>query len=198
MTFSSCRNATFVFSPVDKNLQPVPNCKIKKCGVHLLYSKEETTQKSGDDSLNDAGVVERVTYGILTAELEEQRRKVYTLLKFEGPVELFSPLSLKSGRGVHMPHLVAETSQKSSDDSFNEAGLVESGGDGISNVEAEEDPNSKTLEEETEHNSESESEVDTLWFGKSGVKLMSKKVLLVGLAPLFLWWCFYWAMQMWC
>ncbi|KAK2651135.1 hypothetical protein Ddye_018624 [Dipteronia dyeriana] len=183
MTFSSNCNATFKFSTFDENLQPVPNCKIKKCGVHLLYLKEETTKKIGDDSFN--------------VELEEAIQKVRTLPKFEGAVEIFSLESLKSGRGVHLRYLEEETSQKSGYDSFNEAGLAESGGDGISNVEAEDDPNSKTLEEETEHNSESESAVDTLLFGKSGVKLMSKKVFLVGLAPLFLWWCFCWAMQMW-
>ncbi|KAK3220236.1 hypothetical protein Dsin_014206 [Dipteronia sinensis] len=103
--YSSCREALFEFSPVDEDLQPIPNCKIKKCGVHLLYLEEETNQISGDDSLN-------------------------------------------------------------------EAGLVESGGDGIQNiVEDEEVPNSTTLEEGTEH--KSESEIDTLLLGKSGVKLRS-------------------------
>ncbi|TXG68594.1 hypothetical protein EZV62_003529 [Acer yangbiense] len=105
--YSSCREVLFEFSHVDKDLQPIPNCKIKKCGVHLLYLEEETTQISGDDSLN-------------------------------------------------------------------EAGLVESGGDGIQNiVEDEEVHNSTTLEEEgTEH--KSESEIDTLLLGKSGVKLRSQ------------------------
>ncbi|KAK0597838.1 hypothetical protein LWI29_029085 [Acer saccharum] len=108
--YSSCREALFEFSHLDEDLQPIPNCKIKKCGVHLLYLEEETTQISGDDSLN-------------------------------------------------------------------EAGLVESGGDGIQNiVEDEEVPNSTTLEEEgTEH--KSESEIDTLLLGKSGVKLRSSSWL---------------------
>ncbi|KAK1576103.1 hypothetical protein Q3G72_010963 [Acer saccharum] len=108
--YSSCREALFEFSPVDEYLQPIRNCKIKKCGVHLLYLEEETTQISGDDSLN-------------------------------------------------------------------EAGLVDSGGDGIQNiVEDEEVPNSTTLEEEgTEH--KSESEIDTLLLGKSGVKLRSSSWL---------------------
>ncbi|KAI9162097.1 hypothetical protein LWI28_023835 [Acer negundo] len=108
--YSSCREALFEFSPVDEDLQPIRNCKIKRCGVHLLYLKEETTQISGDDSLN-------------------------------------------------------------------EAGLVESGGDGIQNiVEDEEVPNSTTLEEEgTEH--KSESEIDTLLLGKSGVKPRSSSWL---------------------
>ncbi|KAK2642348.1 hypothetical protein Ddye_024111 [Dipteronia dyeriana] len=115
--YSSCQEALFEFSPVDKNLQPITNCKIEMCGVHLLYLEEETSDAS----------------------------------------------------------------------CLNEAELVESGGDGISNVEAEEDANSKTLEEDTEHNSESE--VDTILLGKSRVNLMSKKVLLIGLALFFLWWC---------
>ncbi|KAK4840022.1 hypothetical protein QYF36_026704 [Acer negundo] len=108
--YSSCPEAIFEFSPVDEGLKPIRNCKIKKCGVHLLYLEEETTQISGDDSLN-------------------------------------------------------------------EAGLVESGGDGIQNiVENEEVPNSTTLEEEgTEH--KSESEIDTLLLGKSGVKLSSSSWL---------------------
>ncbi|KAH7565768.1 hypothetical protein JRO89_XS08G0014000 [Xanthoceras sorbifolium] len=55
-------------------------------------------------------------------------------------------------------------------DGLNEAGLVE-------NVEDQEDLNSKTLEE-TEHKSESE--------GKGRVKLMSKKIFVVGLALFFL------------
>ncbi|KAL5758804.1 hypothetical protein ACOSP7_021415 [Xanthoceras sorbifolium] len=63
--------------------------------------------------------------------------------------------------------------KKSDDNSLNEAELVE-------NVEDQEDLNSKTLEE-TEHKSESE--------GKGRVKLMSKKILVVGLALFFLWWC---------
>ncbi|KAL5751632.1 hypothetical protein ACOSQ2_022139 [Xanthoceras sorbifolium] len=67
-----------------------------------------------------------------------------------------------------------ESTQKSDDNSLNEAGLVE-------NVEDQEDLNSKTLEE-TEHKSESE--------GKGRVKLMSKKIFVVGLALFFfLWWC---------
>ncbi|KAL5818268.1 hypothetical protein ACOSQ3_022170 [Xanthoceras sorbifolium] len=96
-------HALFEFSSVDINLQPIPNCKIKKCGVHLLYMEEESTQKSDDNSLNEAGLVE--------------------------------------------------------------------------NVEDQEDLNSKTLEE-TEHKSESE--------GKGRVKLMSKKIFVVGLALFFL------------
>ncbi|KAK3206348.1 hypothetical protein Dsin_020394 [Dipteronia sinensis] len=115
--YSSCQEALFEFSPVDNNLQPITNCKIKMCGVHLLYLEEETSDAS----------------------------------------------------------------------CLNEAELVESGGDGISNVEAEEHPNSKTLEEDTEHNSESE--VDTILLGKSRVKLMCKKVLLIGLALFFMWLC---------
>ncbi|KAK3206345.1 hypothetical protein Dsin_020391 [Dipteronia sinensis] len=86
--------------------------------------------------------------------------------------------------GVHLLYLEEETSDASC---LNEAELVESGGDGISNVEAEEHPNSKTLEEDTEHNSESE--VDTILLGKSRVKLMCKKVLLIGLALFFMWLC---------
>ncbi|KAI9181502.1 hypothetical protein LWI28_015593 [Acer negundo] len=103
--YSSSQEALFEFSAVDKDLQPIPNCKIKKCGVHLLYLEEETTQISGDDSINKAG-------------------------------------------------------------------LVESGGDGIPN----------TVEDE-------ETEVDTLLLCKREVKLKSNKVLLVGLALFFLWWC---------
>ncbi|KAK4849501.1 hypothetical protein QYF36_025482 [Acer negundo] len=103
--YSSSQEALFEFSAVDKDLQPIPNCKIKKCGVHLLYLEEETTQISGDDSINKAG-------------------------------------------------------------------LVESGGDGIPN----------TVEDE-------ETEVDTLLLSKREVKLKSNKVLLVGLALFFLWWC---------
>ncbi|KAK0581164.1 hypothetical protein LWI29_010801 [Acer saccharum] len=54
--YSSCQEALFEFSAVDKDLQPIPNCKIKKCGVHLLYLEEETTQICGDDSLNEAAL----------------------------------------------------------------------------------------------------------------------------------------------
>ncbi|KAK1591319.1 hypothetical protein Q3G72_005794 [Acer saccharum] len=110
--YSSSQEALFEFSAVDKDLQPIPNCKIKKCGVHLLYLEEETTQISGDDSINKAG-------------------------------------------------------------------LVESGGDGIPN----------TAEDEATEQHNSESEVDTLLLSKREVKLMSNKVLLVGLALFFLWWC---------
>ncbi|KAK1576422.1 hypothetical protein Q3G72_016234 [Acer saccharum] len=62
--YSSCREALFEFSPVDDGLKPIRNCKIKKCGVHLLYLEEETTQISGDDSLNEAGLVESGGDGI--------------------------------------------------------------------------------------------------------------------------------------
>ncbi|KAL5845582.1 hypothetical protein ACOSQ3_009106 [Xanthoceras sorbifolium] len=110
--YSSCQEALFEFSIVDINRQPIPNCKIKECGVHLLYVEEESTPKSDDNSLNEAGLVE--------------------------------------------------------------------------NVEDQEDLNSETLEE-TEHNSESE--VDAHLLGKSRVKLMSKKIFVVGLALFFLWWC---------
>ncbi|TXG68560.1 hypothetical protein EZV62_003495 [Acer yangbiense] len=56
--------ALFEFSPVDEGPKPIRNCKIKKCGVHLLYLEEETTQISGDDSLNEAGLVESGGDGI--------------------------------------------------------------------------------------------------------------------------------------
>ncbi|KAL5845580.1 hypothetical protein ACOSQ3_009104 [Xanthoceras sorbifolium] len=65
------------------------------------------------------------------------------------------------------------------DNSLNEAGLVE-------NVEDQEDLNSKTLEE-TEQNSESE--VDSYLLCKGQVKLMFKKIFVVGLAHFFSWWC---------
>ena len=72
-----------------------------------------------------------------------------------------------------------ETTQISGDDSINKARLVESGGDGI--------PNTMEDEEKEKHNSESE--VDTLLLSRRKVKLKSNKVLLVGLALFFLWWC---------
>ncbi|TXG64972.1 hypothetical protein EZV62_011966 [Acer yangbiense] len=52
--------------------QPIPNCKIKKCGVHLLYLEEETTQISGDDSINKAGLVESGGDGIPNTVEDEE------------------------------------------------------------------------------------------------------------------------------
>ncbi|KAK2653645.1 hypothetical protein Ddye_013501 [Dipteronia dyeriana] len=70
--YSSCQEALFEFSHVDKDLQPIPNCKIKKCGVHLLYLEEETNQISGDDSLNEAGHVENGGDGIQNIVEDEE------------------------------------------------------------------------------------------------------------------------------
>ncbi|KAK0598560.1 hypothetical protein LWI29_035857 [Acer saccharum] len=81
--YSSCREALFEFSPVDEYLQPIRNCKIKKCGVHLLYLEEETTQISGDDSLNEAGLVESGGDGIQNI-VEDEEVPNSTTLEEEG------------------------------------------------------------------------------------------------------------------
>ncbi|KAK1575678.1 hypothetical protein Q3G72_007522 [Acer saccharum] len=81
--YSSCREALFEFSHVDKDLQPIPNCKIKMCGVHLLYLEEESTQISGVDSLNEAGLVESGGDGIQNI-VEDEEVPNSTTLEEEG------------------------------------------------------------------------------------------------------------------
>ncbi|KAK2655841.1 hypothetical protein Ddye_008893 [Dipteronia dyeriana] len=49
--FSSCKKALFRFSVVDNELYTLPNCKVKKCGVGLLYAEDiESIQRYDYDN----------------------------------------------------------------------------------------------------------------------------------------------------
>ncbi|KAL5732515.1 hypothetical protein ACOSQ2_032207 [Xanthoceras sorbifolium] len=47
-TYQSCHKASFEFSPQDQDQWLLLNCKVKKCGIRLLYSEEECTDNSND------------------------------------------------------------------------------------------------------------------------------------------------------
>ncbi|KAK9200288.1 hypothetical protein WN944_015485 [Citrus x changshan-huyou] len=52
--YQHCHKASFEFSPQDDDRWPLPNCKVKKCGVCLLLSEEED-RESGDSFNEESG-----------------------------------------------------------------------------------------------------------------------------------------------
>lgn len=52
--YQHCHKASFEFSPQDDDGWPLPNCKVKKCGVCLLLSEEED-RESGDSFNEESG-----------------------------------------------------------------------------------------------------------------------------------------------
>lgn len=56
--YQHCHKASFDFSPQDDDGWPLPDCKVKKCGVCLLLSEAEDTESG--DSFNEESEVERV------------------------------------------------------------------------------------------------------------------------------------------
>lgn len=69
-TYQSCHKASFEFYSRDDNGWPLPNCKVKKCGVCLLFSEEEHIE--GDDSSNEAECAESGSKGSSIEEEEDQ------------------------------------------------------------------------------------------------------------------------------
>ncbi|KAK4836492.1 hypothetical protein QYF36_023864 [Acer negundo] len=68
-TYQSCHKASFEFSLLNEDL----DCKLKKCGVRLLYSEEECTD---DHSNNDTDRLELANDGKYSnEELEEEEEE---------------------------------------------------------------------------------------------------------------------------
>ncbi|KAK1552019.1 hypothetical protein Q3G72_008958 [Acer saccharum] len=68
-TYQSCHKASFEFSLLNEDL----DCKLKKCGVRLLYSEEECTD---DNSNNDTDRLELANDGMYSnEELEEEEEE---------------------------------------------------------------------------------------------------------------------------
>ncbi|KAK1553853.1 hypothetical protein Q3G72_004516 [Acer saccharum] len=70
--FSSCKKALFRFSVVDTELYTLPNCKVKKCGVGLLYAEDiESIQRYDHDNSGDDQTAESGRDGISNEEEED-------------------------------------------------------------------------------------------------------------------------------